>query len=114
MLAAGTAVLVWFGLYKFLYRQSFSPGLAGEGVFQYVVWRDPAAAARAKHSSRHRPAENKWSSKVGGLGKPGRGDCCPVQQCTRKPTQKKEAKAFAFHIMSDFPFIKAMSQQQIF
>jgi len=63
VLAAGTAVLVWFGLYKFLYRQSFSPGLAGEGVFQYVVWRDPAAAARAKHSSRHRPAENKWSSK---------------------------------------------------
>ena len=115
MLAAGTAVLVWFGLYKFLYRQSFSPGLPGEGVFQYVVWRDPTTAARAKHCSRHRPAENKWSSKVGGLlGKTGKIVSLLSSACIRKPTQKKEAEAFAFHIMSDFPFIKTMSQQQIF
>ena len=65
MLASGTAVLVWFGLYKFLYKLSFSPGLPGDGVFNYVAWRDPVAqVGRRQASTRLRQTDNKWSSKV--------------------------------------------------
>merc|ERR1711936_234438 len=64
VLASSAAVLVWFGLYKFMYKQSFSPGLPGEGVFKYVVWRDPAAhLARRQNCVRQKQADNKWSSK---------------------------------------------------
>ena len=65
VLASSAAVLVWFGLYKFIYKQSFSPGLPGEGVFKYVVWRDPAShLARRQNCVRQKQADNKWSSKV--------------------------------------------------
>ena len=68
MVASGAAVLAWFGLYKFIYKQSLSPGLPGEGIFKYVVWRDPVTQLgrrQAGNCSRQRSSENKWSSKVG-------------------------------------------------
>ena len=64
VLASGTAVLLWFGLYKAFYKLSLSPGLPGEGVFQYVAWRDPVAQVKRPASSRLKAADNKWSSKV--------------------------------------------------
>ena len=57
--------MLWFGLYKAFYKLSLSPGLPGEGVFQYVAWRDPVAqVGRRPTSSRLKAADNKWSSKV--------------------------------------------------
>ena len=37
VVASGLAVLSWFALYKFFYRQDFSPGLPGSGPFKYSV-----------------------------------------------------------------------------
>ena len=34
VVASGLAVLSWFALYKFFYRQDFSPGLPGSGPFK--------------------------------------------------------------------------------
>ena len=59
--------MAWFGLYKFIYKQSLSPGLPGEGIFKYVVWRDPVTQLGRRQAgtcSRNRSSENKWSSKV--------------------------------------------------
>jgi len=64
VVASGVAVLSWFALYKFIYKQSFSPGLPGDGVFKYVVWKDPVNSLnRNKTCARHKATENKWSSK---------------------------------------------------
>jgi len=64
VVASGAAVLTWFGLYKFIYTQSFSPGLPGEGAFKYVIWKDPVSNInRNKPCSKHKSAESKWSSK---------------------------------------------------
>ena len=65
-MASGAAVLVWFGLYKFIYKQSFSPGLPGEGLFKYVIWKDPINnIIKNRVCSKYKQAESKWSSKVG-------------------------------------------------
>ena len=85
VVASGLAVLSWFALYKFFYRQDFSPGLPGSGPFKwaatfklshhseivrYVTWQDPylmTKEQRTKALRRHREAESsssKWSSKV--------------------------------------------------
>ena len=64
VVASACAVLTWFVLYKFLYTQSLSPGLPGEGIFKYVVWKDPVTALSRKTCARHKAAESKWSSKV--------------------------------------------------
>ena len=67
VVASGVAVLAWFGLYKFIYKQSLSPGLPGEGIFKYVAWKDPVTQLGRRTGqtcSRHRASENKWSSKV--------------------------------------------------
>ena len=64
-MASGAAVLAWFGLYKFIYKQSFSPGLPGEGIFKYVVWKDPSFC-KNRVCPKNKPSENKWSSKVSG------------------------------------------------
>ena len=70
MLASGVAVLVWFGLYKFIYKQSFSPGLPGEGLFKYVVWKDPVNnLVKNRVASKNKASENKWSSKVSIIGR---------------------------------------------
>ena len=63
------AVLAWFGLYKFIYKQSISPGLPGEGIFKYVAWKDPQTQLGRTRpgqtcSRSVRSSENKWSSKV--------------------------------------------------
>ena len=66
-MASGVAVLAWFGLYKFIYKQSLSPGLPGEGIFKYVAWKDPVTQLGRRQGqtcSRQRSSENKWSSKV--------------------------------------------------
>merc|ERR1719228_1583859 len=63
VVASACAVLTWFVLYKFLYTQSLSPGLPGEGIFKYVVWKDPVTALSRKTCARHKAAESKWSSK---------------------------------------------------
>jgi len=67
VVASGLAVLSWFALYKFFYRQDFSPGLPGSGPFKYVTWQDPflmTKEQRTKALRRHREAETtKWSSK---------------------------------------------------
>jgi len=66
VVASGVAVLAWFGLYKFIYKQSLSPGLPGEGIFKYVAWKDPVTQLGRRQGqtcSRHRSSENKWSSK---------------------------------------------------
>ena len=56
---------MWFGLYKFIYKQSFSPGLPGDGLFKYVVWKDPVNNLLKRNvCSKNKQAENKWSSKV--------------------------------------------------
>ena len=65
VMASGAAVLAWFGLYKFIYKQSFSPGLPGEGIFKYVVWKDPSFC-KNRVCPKNKPSENKWSSKVSG------------------------------------------------
>jgi len=62
VMASGAAVLAWFGLYKFIYKQSFSPGLPGEGIFKYVVWKDPSFC-KNRVCPKNKPSENKWSSK---------------------------------------------------
>ena len=68
VLASGAAVLMWFALYKFVYRQSFSPGLPGDGLFKYVIWKDPVNNLLKRNiCSKHKQTENKWSSKVHGL-----------------------------------------------
>ena len=67
VVASSVAVLAWFGLYKFIYKQSLSPGLPGEGIFKYVAWKDPVTQLGRRPGqtcSRHRSSENKWSSKV--------------------------------------------------
>ena len=66
VLASGAAVLAWFGLYKFIYKQSFSPGLPGEGLFKYVIWKDPVNNLLNKNraSNQKKSSESKWSSKV--------------------------------------------------
>ena len=69
VVAAGLAVLSWFALYKFFYRQELSPGLPGSGgPFKYVTWEDPHLMTKEQRSRalhRHRAAEanQKWSSK---------------------------------------------------
>jgi len=64
VVASGAAVLVWFGLYKFIYKQSFSPGLPGEGLFKYVIWKDPVNnIIKNRICSKYKQAESKWSSK---------------------------------------------------
>ena len=69
VLASGVAVLAWFGLYKFIYKQSFSPGLPGEGLFKYVVWKDPVNnLIKNRVASKNKASENKWSSKVSIIG----------------------------------------------
>ena len=69
VLASGAAVLAWFGLYKFIYKQSFSPGLPGEGLFKYVVWKDPVNnLIKNRVASKNKASENKWSSKVSIIG----------------------------------------------
>ena len=67
VVASGVAVLAWFGLYKFIYKQSLSPGLPGEGIFKYVAWKDPVTQLGRRSGqtcSRHRSSDQKWSSKV--------------------------------------------------
>ena len=67
VVASGVAVLAWFGLYKFIYKQSLSPGLPGEGIFKYVAWKDPVTQLGRRAGgtcSRQRTSENKWTSKV--------------------------------------------------
>jgi len=68
VVASGVAVLAWFGLYKFIYKQSISPGLPGEGIFKYVAWKDPQTQLGRTRpgqtcSRSVRSSENKWSSK---------------------------------------------------
>jgi len=65
VLASAAAVLAWFGLYKFIYKQSFSPGLPGEGLFKYVIWKDPVNNLLNKNraSCQKKSCESKWSSK---------------------------------------------------
>lgn len=63
VVASAFAVLTWFGLYKFFYTQSLSPGLPGDGPFKYVVWKDPVSNLNRKPCAKHRAAEAKWSSK---------------------------------------------------
>ena len=63
-MASACAVLTWFALYKFIYLQSLSPGLPGEGAFKYVVWKDPVTNLSRRTCTRNKAAENKWSSKV--------------------------------------------------
>jgi len=64
VVASGVAVLTWFALYKFIYMQSLSPGLPGDGAFKYVIWKDPVSNLnRNKPCTKHRAAESKWSSK---------------------------------------------------
>lgn len=64
VVASSLAVLVWFLLYKFVYQQDFSPGLPGNGPFQYVTWREPSSQRRPARAQQ-RPQEDgkKWSSK---------------------------------------------------
>lgn len=67
VVASGLAVLCWFALYKFFYRQDLSPGQPGSGQFSYVIWKDPHLMTKEQRTracqSHSRAAQSKWSSK---------------------------------------------------
>jgi len=67
VVASSVAVLSWFALYKFFYRQDWSPGLPGSGQFSYVIWKDPLLMTKEQRSRatkcHSKDAQTKWSSK---------------------------------------------------
>jgi len=62
VVASGLAVLAWFSLYKFVYKNQFSPGLPGEGIFKYVTWTEPNLKKPSRSSTRQPDKQNKWSA----------------------------------------------------
>lgn len=64
VVASGVAVLLWFSLYKCLYKHELSPGLPGDGPFKYVTWTDPTPNVKTSRKNAQKTQEkaNKWSS----------------------------------------------------